>query len=542
MDNDRASVAGALDHLVNQFSDPLSFLRELIQNSLDAGSLEVEVWFELQQGDGDQHTMIIHVDDFGEGMDREIIDTRLTRLFSSSKDGDLTKIGRFGIGFASVFALDPDAVCVDTSRGGETWRVLFRKDRSFVLIERDEPVEGTKIQVIKAVTKNDYASIQQRALEVVSYWCKHVEAEIRFDGERINQPIDLDVPVKVSREDQGTLVVAGYTRDGSRFGGFYNKGLTLLETSSGYYPNIAFKVSSRYLEHTLTRDNVLHDENYEKAMSVVDDLIDVALIERLFEKLDDVITTNEERTEEETYLQRLVAWNIENDISFPPSTWQRAILRKVNDVPVTLSACLEAAKASTEDRLGMLLKASRNSPLTEALATEGFLIAHEKRAPSELLDALGGGKKVPVAHTLYCAPAVVGETKELSSFEPLQAATMSLLRKAGIKVASLELGHFNYPGSGIESWTAMSQRKLGEVTLREEARKLNRALLSRKRVLVVNADHPTVDKLIELASKEPEFAAYTLAKLFFLGHQLDTQLDTELATISVERRCRRLTS
>ena len=29
-------------------------------------------------------TMIIHVDDFGEGMDRAIIDTRLTRLFSSS--------------------------------------------------------------------------------------------------------------------------------------------------------------------------------------------------------------------------------------------------------------------------------------------------------------------------------------------------------------------------------------------------------------------------------------------------------------------------
>ena len=36
--------------------------------------------------------MSVRVDDFGEGMDAEIIDTRLTRLFSSSKDGELAAI------------------------------------------------------------------------------------------------------------------------------------------------------------------------------------------------------------------------------------------------------------------------------------------------------------------------------------------------------------------------------------------------------------------------------------------------------------------
>jgi hypothetical protein len=60
--------------------------------------------------------------------------------------------------------------------------------------------------------------------------------------------------------------------------------------------------------------------------------------------------------------------------------------------------------------------------------------------------------------------------------------------------------------------------------------------------LVANADHPTVAQLIDLAHKEPEFAAYTLTKLFFLGHQLDTELDGQLATIALERRCQRLTS
>ena len=35
-------VADALDNLVDQFSDPLVFLRELVQNALDAGSPEVD--------------------------------------------------------------------------------------------------------------------------------------------------------------------------------------------------------------------------------------------------------------------------------------------------------------------------------------------------------------------------------------------------------------------------------------------------------------------------------------------------------------------
>ena len=38
------AVADALDQLVHQFADPLSFYREVIQNALDAGSQEVEIY------------------------------------------------------------------------------------------------------------------------------------------------------------------------------------------------------------------------------------------------------------------------------------------------------------------------------------------------------------------------------------------------------------------------------------------------------------------------------------------------------------------
>jgi hypothetical protein len=538
-DDDQLSVDGALEHLVNQFSDPLSFLRELVQNSIDAGSREVDVRFELVEGEGDRHTMIIHVDDYGEGMDREIIDTKLTRLFSSSKDGDLTKIGRFGIGFASVFAIGPDAVCLDTSRGGESWRVLFHRDRTFSRIERDEPVEGTKVQVVKAITGPEFEATRRRARDVISYWCKHVDVELRFDGEQVNQPLDLDLPVKVSSgpEETDATVVAGYTRDGSSFAGFYNKGLTLLETAESDYPGVAFKVSSRYLEHTLTRDTVLHDESYSKALGIVDRLVRGPLIERLFELLDASVRGSVRRSGDEAFLQGLVALHLAAETPRPSSTLERAILRTTAGRPVDLEECLRAA---AKDRL---LRAAAASPLTDALEARGYVVASTKRSTNALLASLRrDGAKPALAAATFCLPLLVDDPDLLARWAPLRDTTEDLLRGAGAKVAGLELGRLGYEGSGAAGWPAVSQRVAGELTPCDEARVLGRSLLSRKRVLVVNADHATVARLIALAPREPELAAYTLAKLFFLGRQLDPELDSRLAALAIASRCRRQAS
>ena len=180
-------VEDALETLVRQFSDPLACLRELVQNSLDAGSRQIDV--ALSHTDG---VMTLEVQDQGEGMDKHIIDTKLTRLFASSKEGDFTKIGRFGIGFVSVFALEPDAVVVDTGRAGEKWRVLFRKDRTFACIALEEPIAGTRVRIIKAVSSAEYDDLRTRALSVLRYWCKHVEGEISFEGQVISGPLALE--------------------------------------------------------------------------------------------------------------------------------------------------------------------------------------------------------------------------------------------------------------------------------------------------------------------------------------------------------------
>jgi len=49
--------------------------------------------------------------------------------------------------------------------------------------------------------------------------------------------------------------------------------LTLKEGHKAFYPGVLFRAKSRYLEHTLTRDNVIEDENYRKLLKIVERLV-----------------------------------------------------------------------------------------------------------------------------------------------------------------------------------------------------------------------------------------------------------------------------
>ena len=107
------SKPGLVSDMVRQFADPYAFLRELVQNSMDAGTTRIEVDV-IRGADGDTRT---RVTDSGTGMTPAIIESALLTLFSSSKEGDSTKIGKYGVGFISVLAIEPEEVIVDTAGG-----------------------------------------------------------------------------------------------------------------------------------------------------------------------------------------------------------------------------------------------------------------------------------------------------------------------------------------------------------------------------------------------------------------------------------------
>ena len=502
-------VEDALSTLVQQFSDPLACLRELVQNSLDAGSRQVDIAFEHEDG-----VTCIHVDDYGEGMDRRIIDSRLTRLFSSAKDGDMTKIGRFGIGFVSVFALEPDAVCVDTGRGAENWRILFNADRSFTRISLDEPVDGTRVRIFKAMDVETFEALRARARSVLTYWCKHVDGELYFDDDPIASPLALDAPIQVRHVEEGTTVLVGFRADNATFGGFYNKGLTLHERDTAdagsWLQGVAFKVSSRYLEHTLTRDNVLHDAQFERAMEIVKRLAGRDLLDALFERLADP--------------DDAVAWGILTAQLGFGQVYMRWSARPIFDAAPRPASCTDVLKASGD---GRLFTAPAPDALSELRGRAGNLVLFTRPCQQAAVAAMLA-LSPPTLASRWVLPAGV------EGAGPLEAEIVALLEARGLKVAGVRLARW---GAALPGRVALAAKTPTEPIAVEDARRLSTGFFERKRWLVINADHPTVAAILP---GDPDLAAYLLVKLFLLDNGLTVEVDGELAAAATARRARRL--
>ena len=130
-----------LQGVIQQFSQRAACLRELVQNAIDADTDRVDVWFDREDA-----LYRVAVEDYGCGMTREHIDSFLLNVFKSSKEDDLESIGKFGIGFVSVFAMEPAYVVVETSRDGEHTRIVIDQALSIQYFE-GEPRVGTAVSL-----------------------------------------------------------------------------------------------------------------------------------------------------------------------------------------------------------------------------------------------------------------------------------------------------------------------------------------------------------------------------------------------------------
>ena len=521
-------VDDALDELVNQFSDPLSFLRELVQNAIDAGSQEIEITTAYEPK-GDAGVVIIEVSDWGGGMTREIIETKLTRLFSSQKDGDRTKIGKFGIGFVSVFAIGPDVVCVDTARDGEAWRVLFDKARTFKLLRLDEPIEGTRIRVYKTVTKDEAWALRRGVRKTVRYWCKHAQCDIRVDGEPIAVPFAFDEPCSVEHDDGYSRIAASHTLDHRTFMGLYNGGLTLVERDQTPHADVAVRAWSPHLEHTLTRDAVIEDAGYERVMRAIRETIEGPLAVRVFETLDTELRATLPTTLRDYHL-RCARWHVAAGLrkSTLSAVGSKAVATTAAGQPLTLARLLDGVRDD------LLLLTRERGPLSDAVEAAGVCVAHGALETGDglLLAQIGrhAGFRVDALVRYWALPLPLQDEMERARFEPLIDATLHVFKEAGHKVSEVHFGHFAYPGSNLANVVAITQRKPFTLTPWNEVKTLGEGFFARSRPVVVNADHPTTKAIVALSRRDLPLAAYMLAKLFFVGAGLTPAIDGALAT------------
>jgi hypothetical protein len=517
-----------LDDLVQQFADPFAFFRELIQNAIDAGSLEVEVAFEWEPGHNDDvpGRLTIHIEDWGEGMNREIIENKLTRLFSSGKDDDFTKIGKFGIGFVSVFAIRPDAVCVDTGRGGENWRVLFGPDRSWQLIELDQPLEGTQIRVFKTLeSKAEMEEFVARSRSVIRQWCRHVEVPIRIEGQDVREPFVVpDALVSTRYDEEGTRIVAAVVDQPVAPFGFYNRGLLLQEGRESQFPFIGFKIDSRYLEHTLTRDQVVRDKHFDKAMSLITRVIEEDLPAAVLEGLEQAARNGDQAAyERHVRAARNMSLRVDRDAEIFP--------------------LLDGSVAS----LGELLKASKRRALYVAEEPDVLTSLLSKDERVRIVHARAQGVLHKFLRAQDCSASPHGTAQ--SAVEEVDAGQFPGGHQLLSEVESLLRGMGGAPqwvGFGTVGPTSRLKHPLVPLVDRRAVIAHGSfdppavsSLVSATNV-VIEPTTDTVKAALKLVEHEPELAAYQLVKIAALATGLDPADDTILATEAVKRREARL--
>lgn len=275
-----SEVDALLERLVAQFAGPYDFLRELVQNALDAGSDRAEVVLETHTevgGEADEVVYELRVSDAGGGMDEAVIDGGLTRLFASTKADDRTMAGGYGVGFVSVFAWEPEAVVVQTGRGGEAWELVFYPDRRFEKLRLGEPVEGTTVALLRRGRASERAAIAEAVRDSLWRWCRYCRLELSFEdlasGEAAeliqDSPAPADSPLTISETQAETTVHVAFAVPPSAT--LLRRGLVLAEGGAAELlgpllpglgrtaEHVQVWIDSPLLRTTIARDKVVDD-------------------------------------------------------------------------------------------------------------------------------------------------------------------------------------------------------------------------------------------------------------------------------------------
>lgn len=541
----------ALDNLVNQFARPLDFLRELVQNSIDAGSPRIEVRIEFDPPKPGQSFGVtrIHVDDWGEGMDQAVIENKLTRLFESNKEGDLTKIGKFGIGFTSIFAIRPEAVLLETGKHGENWEVLFHRDRSFELRELDRPIDGTKITLFKRMDRVELDKFVEEARFILTYWCEHSNVPVSFwdrtrgetavvaetddpfaafesaasvatsGPEQVNFPLNAETDVSIRLLQDDIEAVVGIANQ--PLYGYYNGGLTLLRTRNAdalgaFAPqlqHLAFKVKNNALEHTLTRDNVLHDAHWERVMRV---LLEgrLKLVDALIAATGQAIASGESP---DRFQQHLALLCEEDDVRAKVVASKTPLLRSGLGAPLTLAQTSSTGMFG----IGPVLMATEDHALTEGLAALGHQVVEDTQGSRLLIGAttqpamfmlLSGRRELLPADVVFVRPRIV-ESDQLEEHERKLVKNVEelLVRAAGSGLA-IRVGDFGGAAAGTNEALCLNGPYDGGVFQRPgngRWRWLKSFLLTR--CMLINRHHPLFRSQLLAATESPWLAAAGLA-------------------------------
>ncbi len=502
-----------LERLVGQFASPYDFLRELVQNAMDAGSDIVEV--ELHQHPGDHDAEVVFelvILDAGAGMDEEIIDGELTRLFGTSKTDDRTMAGGFGVGFVSVFAWEPERVLLQTGRQGEAWELLFHEDRQFEKRPIDMPLEGTTIRLFRRGAPSQRRSIADAVEDSLRRWCRFVPIEVTFDdvesGEGPREVLESFEPHDVACSVAWNL---GPSRAMLAFGPepetvLLRRGLVLEEGATAQLlPVLAEQVGAESMTHLvarvdspqlrtgLARDGVVRSgdrDALERDLAPTVTHLRQTLVRRV---VDLVARPTWHRDAEDQYSHLHAHLHIEH--ASVDGLDRHDILRLATGTPISLSTLVRRA------RLGVVAVSDRDPLELRLIALRSGIPVLQGRwaIDSPWIVALLGRRE------LRAVPLrdAVSRAEPRETPPALVRLMLSLLADV-VRPKAVQWGAFEDASPDVLGGVALAES--GVVT----GASWTSALL-KDRTLWLRADHPVVQRASSTALTRPDIAAFGLA-------------------------------
>jgi len=509
---------GLVDALIQQFADPLAFYRELVQNAIDAGASRIAITAGWEAGDDPEAgTMVVSLRDDGCGMGRDILENQLTVLFRSGKEGQEGKIGKFGIGFVSVLALEPEKVVVRTTRGdGELWTLELRSDQSYDLFHAaGAGASGTTVSLHVPLAQDEIERFVEGSERALRKWCRHAEIPIQLvahrvgEGEplreaRIDTPLSVEGLVTVRVEDGGTTVVAGVAEEAAARLAFFNRGLLLHETTQPILGMVRVSIQDARLEHTLSRDNVRRDAHYDRVMRLARRAIDRDLTRAMHDALE------EGAIAADAVLRAALGAGLALDpkkVALPLMHGRRETLHRLTKADVVYVA-------------------TSPTPLTEAASEAGLpvLDLSAARAPAHYLPML--------AQLLGAAPRYAENTLVLASPVSPSESDLLLLDRAAALLAELHRApsdlRFVVRAGALEGALCLAGEREPPRVLTEEAATEDVFPLLGRPPIWLDVGHPVVRAARAAAVERPSFAAAVLARAVLLDRGLlDEDRDDE---------------
>jgi molecular chaperone HtpG len=365
-------------------------------------------------------------------MDRATLEGPLVTLFSSSKEHDEGKIGKYGVGFVSVFAIEPLDVVVATRRAREAWMMRLLPDYSYEL-EPAEPREpsGTRVTLHHRMDRDAFEAHVARSRAALASWCRHIGKPLAFvvhdraedaprSALRIDRPFGVHGGVSiVARSAIGAIAVGTIAGEEHRpvpadepvglVAGFYNRGLTLHETRERFagLDGVRFKVDSPKLAHTLSRDDVRRDDTFHRALAEVRGVVADRLPRAVRDALDDAAARAHRGEDEAAYRAALAAATAgpcrvpRDDVAVPLTDpfGARGSTRTVAD----------AAELARAHGRGPYPFAAAPDALTATLAARGRPVVRAESAETVTAIERALGATLGNASTLFTRALVVDE-------------------------------------------------------------------------------------------------------------------------------------